>query len=207
MRVLSVLLGLALFVAAGNAQDAPLKTLRDVRSGMDRETVLTALSNSYSVTAPGSGKLAFSDLQPRADAQRQGESLDQFLERVPSGQITFWEGKVGVVVVHLQPILKSADDIRFAKQLFFGLFNEAEPVNVSSDPDVQRKVEQSAGQIRQIVAPIKLLQIHNPTVDLYQLDIEVNGHHFALAISSAPGREASVALSEQVFDTLPAQLK
>jgi hypothetical protein len=210
MRAFSVLLGLATFVTLGSAQDAPVRTLRDVKSGMSKEMVLTSLGSSYLVTrmddaiAPGFEELL---LFPKGDLQLQGESLYDFLQRMPTGRIAFYEGRVCSVVLTLQPILKSDDDVRFAKQLFFLLYNQADSPNYSNDSAVQRMLDKISNNKKQIVTPIDLSQIHSPTGDLYELSITVKGEVYTLDIFTPAGKEPSVTLARQLFYTPPTPSK
>lgn len=197
MRALSVLLGLLTLASAGSAQDVPLRTLRDVKIGMARETVLAALSKSYDVTRMDQGDLSEVELvalSPKPNLRMQTESVDEFILRLPGGTIVFADRKVVSVETTLGPSLTSDDGVRFARQLFFQLYNLAE-ASSSSDPLVQRS--EKVHLQREIVVPITLSQLHQATGDSYELSFHVGegGKSVILAIEAPAGKQASVKLT------------
>jgi hypothetical protein len=192
MRVLSALLGLVVFVAAVNAQDASVKTLRDVKIGMTEKAVVSALSKDYDVDDVKRGETTLLHVIPKAASKQQGESLDGFLERLPSGTIYTNEHKVTGVEVILEPSLTSDDAIRFMKQLFFLLYSQAEVPS----PNASQNLLESLGNPRGIDVPMRLTQFHKPEGDSYEIQFDAKGRQFSLSILSPSGRQNAVYLTD-----------
>jgi len=177
LRTLAVVLASAL---AANAQDTakPVKTVRDIEVGMERDKVLAGLSEGYALTKVDS-RIEHSEVWV-AKGKNPADS--------EVARLVFWEGKVDLVTIDLYPA-QTGEAVRLAQRLFLMLYNRAEP------PTSPSPVDKLANR-RSLVVPIELQDVRGDQIEDMSIILAIGQRHFSIHITKSEGYPDRVELVE-----------
>jgi hypothetical protein len=185
MRRLLLPLVAAMLITCASAQDTdkPVKTIRDVKIGMPRESVLTGLSDRYN--------LQKSNVRTGLPEFEQWYAVANMPKEDESGKITFQDGKAFVVDFSLYPPM-TGEAVRFAQRLFTLLYSRADP---PSSPNI---LESKFYNSRYATVPIELRDDRGDKLETLHIGFTIGQQLFDIEISKLDGLPDSVEIHQSL---------
>jgi hypothetical protein len=185
MRTLLLSVLAVILAASANAQDAAkaVRTIRDVTVGMSRETVLSGLSERFTLT------------------QIDKQALDNFevwyvlgksSDDDETAKIAFEKEKVfGVSISLYTPMTGEA--VRFAERLFRLLYDSADP---PSSPGTLDKVSNR----RHVLVPVELQDIRGDKMEDIDIEFKIGKQQFSVHVTKLEGYASRVEFKQNILD-------